>query len=334
MFTMSFLLAANLTWAQPSGGQFDFSPTSMSLTQYGIVHRAGTPPAAGSWAGIFDEDWNCVGASALIFNSGTAYFNTQVYEAEGTNEGIDCSPTCEQFKVVIWEADLDDFYILEDGGGAPENYDYEPDPVSPARIDAFSDFTQIWDFTGNPFDLDGALPVELAFFNGRLDEETVLLNWATYSETNNKSFTIEHSTDGKTFSPIGEVAGKGTTANRVDYKFAHDAPESGLNYYRLKQNDFDGRFEYSNVVVVKKEELAVSFFPNPATEFVQVKSEQPMETIRVFNNFGVLVKEFFVDGDEVNATVSLSDLTEGVYVVEVMIGSERLVERVLVEGGR
>ena len=92
-------------------------------------------------------------------------------------------------------------------------------------------------------------PVNLSTFSGKLIENKVELNWQTLTELNNKSFEIERSTDGKTFSNIGIVTAKKTNSAN-DYYFIDSRPNY-LNHYRLKQIDNDGKYSYSRIFFVK-----------------------------------------------------------------------------------
>jgi YD repeat-containing protein len=114
------------------------------------------------------------------------------------------------------------------------------------------------------------LPVELLSFTGEKAENGNLLEWITASELNNKGFDVERSENGENFEKIGFVEGNGTTLEIQNYDYLDENVISELTYYRLKQIDFDGQFEYSNVVVIyqsiKKETVKVSFYPNPTRE--------------------------------------------------------------------
>ena len=121
-----------------------------------------------------------------------------------------------------------------------------------------------------------ALPVDLVAFNSEvINNEEVALDWQTASELNNDYFIVEHSTDGKEYTPVDHVQGKGTTSERQTYKFVHDEPFFGENYYRLKQVDFDGQYEYSRIVhaIIKMEEAKINVYPNPAfvTEGISIR---------------------------------------------------------------
>ncbi len=108
-----------------------------------------------------------------------------------------------------------------------------------------------------------ALPVELVNFKGELRENRVSLNWTTLSEVNNDRFEIEHSVNGIDFIKIGETNGHGNSSKKTDYFFEHLTPQQGLNYYRLKQIDFDGNYEYSQIESVRfMEKGEFSLYPN------------------------------------------------------------------------
>ncbi|TVQ07197.1 MAG: T9SS C-terminal target domain-containing protein, partial [Bacteroidetes bacterium] len=100
--------------------------------------------------------------------------------------------------------------------------------------------------------LDNPLPIELLHFTATETEGNVLLTWATGSETNNDYFTLERSLDLKHVEAIGHVAGAGNSARTLHYRFADTSPLEGISYYRLKQTDFDGAFEYSQWAALER----------------------------------------------------------------------------------
>ncbi|MCF0073053.1 choice-of-anchor D domain-containing protein [Dyadobacter sp. CY261] len=95
------------------------------------------------------------------------------------------------------------------------------------------------------------MPVNLVSFNARLAGSIVRLDWHTTSETDNAGFYIERSMNGFTWEDIGFVDGNATTSQSNDYAFRDEKPTPGLNYYRLRQVDFDGTFEHSRTQAVK-----------------------------------------------------------------------------------
>ena len=100
------------------------------------------------------------------------------------------------------------------------------------------------------FTVDAPLPVELLDFNAFASGNHIKLSWITGSEINNDFFTIERSTDGRTFEKVSTINGNGNTSTISKYSFIDQNPFRGINYYRLKQTDFDGQFSFSNIETV------------------------------------------------------------------------------------
>lgn len=174
------------------------------------------------------------------------------------------------------------------------------------------------------------LPVELIWFNALMIEGGIQLKWQTASEINNEKFEVEESQDGREFQKIGEVEGKGTTLEQQDYSFEVKNPRNGISYYRLKQIDFDGQFEYSKVISVnfKGENGEVGqFYPNPSKsgivnlEYISKTDEEI--TISVFDVTGKLIVnqiQQISNGDN-NLSFDFSELNTGIYIFK--IGDER-----------
>lgn len=121
-----------------------------------------------------------------------------------------------------------------------------------------------------PVSYGAPLPIDLVYFNALAIENTIQLTWITASEINNDYFTIEKSIDAKVWETVLIINGAGNSSQVIEYTETDFNPISGISYYRLKQTDFDGRFEYFNIVPVKYstsiEEDELSIFPNPATQ--------------------------------------------------------------------
>lgn len=92
------------------------------------------------------------------------------------------------------------------------------------------------------------LPVELIDFSAECDDNDMKISWITGSEINNDYFTVERSPEGVEFEPIASVKGAGSSSTSVNYSITDIAPIKGVNYYRLKQTDFDGTSKYSDVI--------------------------------------------------------------------------------------
>ncbi|MBK0383077.1 T9SS type A sorting domain-containing protein [Pedobacter sp. SD-b] len=94
------------------------------------------------------------------------------------------------------------------------------------------------------------LPITLSSFTGKPSFDGVNLTWVTKSEINNDKFTILRSSDGKTFEEIATIKGKGNSSTTNIYNFKDLNPFSGVNYYQIKQTDFDGKSEAFNPISV------------------------------------------------------------------------------------
>jgi endoglucanase Acf2 len=120
------------------------------------------------------------------------------------------------------------------------------------------------------------LPVTwLSFTAQKTQAGQVQLNWATATEINNHFFDVEKSTDGQNWQSIGTVNGNGNTTSIHQYYFTDGAPQQGILYYRLKQTDDDGNFDYSNTLSVFFDALATESFtiyPNPTTGILTVSN--------------------------------------------------------------
>ncbi|WP_353139492.1 hypothetical protein [Pseudopedobacter sp.] len=130
------------------------------------------------------------------------------------------------------------------------------------------------------------LPVTLNSFTAKPVNSNVLINWSTVSEQNNKHFEILRSTDGISFSKIGEVNGKNNSSTLTQYTFTDYSPASGTNYYQLKQVDFNGKSETFGPVPVK-----LNFTPE--------------ENIKIINKNGSVILSINSEfTDSVNLTVT------------------------------
>ncbi len=133
------------------------------------------------------------------------------------------------------------------------------------------------------------LPIELTDFNGYMDSPKVRLEWRTASETQNAHFLVQHSTDAAVFLDLVRIPGAGNSQVEHNYQYTHEKPSYGTNYYRLKQVDFDGRFEYSHIVSLNMHaEEGIQVYPNPFSgEFqIDINSEQDELPARIYDAAG------------------------------------------------
>ncbi|MBI2270232.1 MAG: T9SS type A sorting domain-containing protein [Bacteroidetes bacterium] len=108
------------------------------------------------------------------------------------------------------------------------------------------------------------LPIELLSFNATAMDKSIRLNWSTASETNNNFFTIEKSLNGSDWKSIGIVKGAGNSTHVMNYESFDTEPVTGIQYYKLKQTDFDGQYKYSELIAINfSKNFSFSIYPNP-----------------------------------------------------------------------
>ncbi len=161
------------------------------------------------------------------------------------------------------------------------------------------------------------LPVELAYFTGRLIDKEVQLDWTTLSEENAASFDIMRSANGSEWVYLGEVSANGTTSSIHDYSFTDSKPLSGENYYRLKQHDLDGSIYYTKVIRVQTPiKKAWKLYPNPLQNILEVRfSNNEDGILQIFDATGRLVLKHEIQAEK-SISIDLSNLNSGLYWVQ------------------
>ncbi|MBC3538620.1 T9SS type A sorting domain-containing protein [Rufibacter sp. H-1] len=188
---------------------------------------------------------------------------------------------------------------------------------------------------GNP------LPVTLTRFGGVSRNGGVELTWSTASEINNDRFEIERSANGKDFSKVGEVKGNGNSATLNNYAFTDHAAAAGTVYYRLRQVDFDGAFEYSKVISVSHAtgavaQAAINVYPNPVTNGrVAVRFQEQVSggaTIRLSDMSGRVLhtQELSSVNSEVDMNLSGMNIRAGIYLLSVTANGRSTTQRIVV----
>lgn len=120
----------------------------------------------------------------------------------------------------------------------------------------------------------GPLPIKLVSFEANFNIDKVDLRWMTSVEINNDFFTVEKSNNLKNWEVVSIIKGAGNSNVNIEYFEVDYSPTQGVSYYRLKQTDYDGNFEYFNIVPVrieKKLNNEFSLFPNPIKRGEQLK---------------------------------------------------------------
>ncbi|MDH3710004.1 MAG: T9SS type A sorting domain-containing protein [Cyclobacteriaceae bacterium] len=169
------------------------------------------------------------------------------------------------------------------------------------------------------------LPVELVNFRGTATPDGNLLQWETASERNNDFFEVQRSTNGTSWEAITMVQGNGDSDQFISYRYLDRNPLPGRNFYRLRQVDFDGVFEYSYIISVVTGDIpqlqVQAFYPNPTAQYLTLSyltdNEFPLE-YQVYDQFGRLVHSHSLRSSFGfnQVTLDFHMLTKGTYLIK------------------
>ena len=285
----------------PASGSSSTILEGADFTVYVQVYKAGVTEPAGQGAGInceiyfgkvssFGQPWQTINTQAMTFNVDIG--NNDKYQ--GT-----ISPTTGLYEFTC---------RCSDDGGSTWTWAALPSGNGMLTVDA-------------------ALPVEMSFFHADVISNSVKLEWETVFEINNHHFEIERSVDLKNWELIGIMDGRGDSFDEINYTYIDDSPAQGLNYYRLKQVDFNNEFSYSSVVNVNFRTLSrSSIFPNPTGNalIVQHANDQAGSLELVTIN-GEVMKTFLLD--MLSTELDLSDIPKGIYVLRIKNQTGQIIER-------
>jgi hypothetical protein len=269
---------------------FDGPPTTRTLPS-GVSHVSGI------------HYWNINQSSSVGFTNAIA---TLSY---GANDEVQ-DPT----KLGLVKDNGSGAWLLIGSGGSGS-----PSGSIAGTFTSFSTFT-LANLTGgtNP------LPVELVSFSARVSGEQVIIDWSTASELNNDFFTIERSQDGLSFEGIARIIGAGTTNQPMKYQSIDYLPLPGISYYRLKQTDFDGTFDYSKIVVVSFEgQFGFTAYPTVTQAILNLqvsgkRNDQLM--LRLYDLKGIVRFEKMLIMNMANERVVLDQLDQlprGLYILNI-----------------
>ncbi len=179
---------------------------------------------------------------------------------------------------------------------------------------------------------DVIVPVELSTFSATVNNENVVLNWTTESELNNQGFEVQRRSFEGQFITIGHVNGNGTTSERKHYSFTDVSLEKGKYFYRLKQIDFNGSYEFSNevfaeIVGTPKEFALFQNYPNPfnPATMINFQTAAPVNVnLTVFNMLGeevaILINNQFTEAGQHSVRFDGSNLASGTYIYRLTAG--------------
>ncbi len=181
----------------------------------------------------------------------------------------------------------------------------------------------------------GLLPIVLSKFNGVQQNDDVKITWTTASEINVNYFEVEHAVDGQNFTKIGTVYSvKQNSSELTNYNFLHSSPMNGINFYRLKQFDLDGKNKYTNIIPVQYRSSMVESLkinPNPVADELNMAitvSKNANISCKIYNADGRFVHSFssaiFTGNNSIKTNVT--KLPAGQYIAVILNNNERIAE--------
>ena len=158
----------------------------------------------------------------------------------------------------------------------------------------------------------------------KLQNNITHISWSVVSQLNNEKYIIEHSNpdsyrEALKFSPIGEIVGDGTSNEIKNYEYIHTSPSIGINYYRIKQLDFDGKYSFSDIASVRYDGSGeTNIFPNPASSEVTITTTE-RTSLQIMDVYGKLhSKQEISEGQN---TINISGLPCG--ILTFVVGDQR-----------
>ena len=179
------------------------------------------------------------------------------------------------------------------------------------------------------------LPVTWLSFEVQKKGEASNLKWVTAQEFNNAGFYVERSADGRLFETIGTVDAQVGPRNFNEYIFLDESPLRGMNYYRIKQMDVDGKFDYSDVRSLSFTDAGVvlNLWPNPATESIHIEMPDGITAsgeIKLINSAGVLVMSKTFEKEDLENSLDLRNVSPGLYSLIIESPESRYISKIVV----
>lgn len=162
------------------------------------------------------------------------------------------------------------------------------------------------------------LPIELTSFSGKSIGTTNLLEWTTSTEINNNFFTIERAEDAIHFNPLGIVDGAKNSNIQLYYNFVDDSPTTGINYYRLKQTDFNGNYAYSSTIAINNVLNDFTIYVNNNILYINLSSVDFIGNITIYDITGRKIIESPINS---NLIIDLSPFKKGIYIYQLISGN-------------
>ena len=150
------------------------------------------------------------------------------------------------------------------------------------------------------------------------------MEWETASEQNSSHFILERKGDNSSWEVLTRIEAAGNSTHSINYNFSDLRPIIGNNYYRLRLQDHDGEYSYSEIIhlAIKASDKGqgITLFPNPATTEIQLRPNDPSEIIRVVEIVtieGKVIHKTLVSDQSNTTVIDVKDLPVGIYFVQI-----------------
>lgn len=169
-----------------------------------------------------------------------------------------------------------------------------------------------------------ALPLDLLIIKAVAGVQKVNLLWSTENEINTKYFIVQRSKDAQAFDSIGSV-NAASRSGRNNYNFPDYHPLDGISYYRLKMVDIDGRFKYSPVVSVNRNDknMSLEVYPNPVRDILKINHQPVTQNggLRIVSSDGKSLKNIILQNGVTNSSIDIRSLPPGPYMIQFRDGT-------------
>lgn len=284
-------------------------------------------------AGCHDPNLNTFGIYKTT-NNGETWFNTNTLNFPTADFVIDNN---DDIYVALYGL----VYLSTNNGTSWIDYGLTGLPTTCLAIDS-SGYVWAGAHQDGVYRTEGrTVPVELVSFSAEVNGNNVLLSWITASEINNRGFEVQRAPslsppkgeNSESWNTIGFVDGNGTTIEHQFYSFIDDDIKTGISLYRLKQIDFDGSYEYSDIIEVKvsfpSEFFLSQNYPNPfnpETNIDYIIPEETLVNISLYDITGRKIKELVNEKKQpgyytLKLEVGELSLSSGIYVYRLTTSS-------------
>ncbi len=182
---------------------------------------------------------------------------------------------------------------------------------------------EVYNLTSMNTNVGAPLPVKWSgIFLAPTEKGYSQVYWQTATEIHNDYFEIERSMDGIKFISVGQVKGSGDSSTPSNYEFLDETTKPGNTYYyRIKQVDYDGLYDYSTVlsIQIKGLYLGVKASPNPADDMINIELDKPIDTaldLDLVRMDGTIARTISILEGEYSKLLDLSDQPDGIYLLK------------------